>query len=77
MCVCVYPQFLQNQEILQGTPHMDPWQLGGIADMHCVEGNSVAEGVAQMPLDKLQMTLATRNRFGSREVLMMVVRIPG
>lgn len=56
---------------------MDPWQLGGIAGMHCVEGNSVAEGVAQMSLDKLQMTLATRNRFGSREVLMMVVLIPG
>jgi len=57
-----------------GYPHVDPWQLGGVAD---VEGNSVVEGVAQMPLDKLQMTLATGNIFGSRKVLMMVVLIPG
>lgn len=56
---------------------MDQQQLGGIADEHCVEENSVVQGVVQMPLEKLQMALATRNSFGSRKVQQMVVLITG
>lgn len=50
---------------------MDQWQLGGIADVPCVGGSSVVEGVTQTPLDKLQMSLA----IGSRKFLMRVVSI--
>lgn len=53
---------------------MDQWQFG-IAGVHYVEGNSVVDGVSQMPLDKLHVSVATRNSFGSRKALMMVVLI--
>lgn len=76
MCVCVRATASQLGDNT-GYPNMDQWQLGGIADEHYVGGNSVIEGVVQMPLDKLPITWATKNIFGSRKVQMMVVLIPG
>ena len=56
---------------LTGHPDINQWQLYGIADVHCVAGNALMEGLDQMPQDKLQMSLATR------KIQMMVVLTPG
>ena len=56
---------------ITGHPDINQWQLYGIADVHCVGGNALMEGLDQMPQDKLQMSLATR------KIQMMVVLTPG
>ena len=77
VCVCVRACMHAHTHIadsylgnITGHPDMNQWQLYGIADVHCVGGNVLMEGVDQMPRDKLQMSLATR------KIQMMVVLIP-
>ena len=77
VCVCVHACMHAHTHIadsylgnITGHPDINQWQLYGIADVHCVGGNALMEGVDQMPRDKLQMSLATR------KIQMMVVLIP-
>ena len=82
VCVCMHTHVCAcNHFIIRRyttrCPNTCQWQLGGIADEHCVGENSVVEGVVQMPLDKLPIPLATRTIFSSREVQMVVVLISG